>query len=101
MLPKLIGKFAHIRRASEEAVRLLLAHCAEANERFVEELWRRVPIRVEDGFYKLRQLCGVAERVAHALIAFGERWQGGESFDFSGKHGNEQERAWIARSCAR
>ena len=56
---------------------------------------------MKDGFEQLLQFRAVAERIAHALIALGERRQGLEPALSAARIWNEQERALLVRGRAR
>ena len=100
-LAELVDEFLDLGLAAEEAVGLLLAHRAQADEGLVDELRRLVPIRIEDRLQKLLQLLVLDERIARALIALGEGRQGFRARAFVGENRNEQEGALLVRGRAR
>ena len=71
-LAEFFGELGDLRLAAEEAVRLLLAHRPQPDERLVDQDRRRPGVEVENRREELSELDAVAKRVAHALIALGE-----------------------------
>ncbi len=76
MAAEFLDEFLYLRLAPKKPVGLFLPHRPQADERLVNQDERLVPIRLtQDGLDELLELLAVAERIANALIAFGERRQ--------------------------